>query len=281
MSKENYSRYSMKENMLKKVLIRVDYDGVTDINKWVETFKRTDALKCRFSNYGQAQLNKANFDFSNNAEIARQRAIPIKDFESEPLHRFYDSRFPEREDRVVLDIARLFMTFEIECNHYKTIDVYFDYLLSFFNVFLNIDSYIKIKRIGIRKIGGESFVNIEEMLQTFESKFFDGHKIDDKQTTVMERSFHDRFIKELNSGTDQSHLIKVNYSTYCRRINGEKPLQAILDIDGYIDEFIINKNDLKFPEDLQFTFEAINNYNFELFKKSVTEHYLSEHGEQE
>ena len=138
MSKENFTRYSMRENMLKKVLIRVDYDGVTDISKWVETFKSTDALKCKFSNYSQVQLNKAKFDLSNNDEIAKQRSIPIKYLESEPIHRFYDSLFTNRQDRIVMDIARLFMTFEIDCYQYKTIDDYFDYLLSYLNVFLPI-----------------------------------------------------------------------------------------------------------------------------------------------
>ena len=29
----------MRENMLRKVLIRIDYDGVTDINEWIKLFK--------------------------------------------------------------------------------------------------------------------------------------------------------------------------------------------------------------------------------------------------
>ena len=40
MSKNGYTRYSMRENMLKKVLIRIDYDGVTDIDKWIEQITR-------------------------------------------------------------------------------------------------------------------------------------------------------------------------------------------------------------------------------------------------
>ncbi len=33
---KNYSRYTMRANMLKKVLIRIDYSGVTDINEWIK-----------------------------------------------------------------------------------------------------------------------------------------------------------------------------------------------------------------------------------------------------
>lgn len=281
MSKENFTRYSMRENMLKKVLIRVDYDGVTDISKWVETFKRTDALKCKFSNYSQVQLNKAKFDLSNNDEIAKQRSIPIKYLESEPIHRFYDSLFTNRQDRIVMDIARLFMTFEIDCYQYKTIDDYFDYLLSYLDIFLNFDTYIKIKRIGIRKTGGESFTILEDINKVFESDYFECPKIDDENRLLMERSFHDKFIKELNPGKESSRLVKVNYATHCRCTNGGKTYQAILDIDGYVDDFIIKRNQLSFPSDLSSTFKDINNYLFELYKKSVTEQYLSEHGNKE
>ncbi len=280
MSKENFTRYSMRENMLKNVLIRVDYDGVTDISKWVETFKQDTNLSSKFANYNIGHINKAKFDLSNNAEIARQRAMPIQIFESEPLHIFLDSRFPDRQDRVEMHIARLFLTFEIECKQYITIDDYFDYLEEYFKKFLEFDSFIKIRRIGIRKVGGDTFVGLDQMHQTFEPSYFDGHMIDDINTDFMERSFHDRFMKRIDIGNGSFRTVKVNYSTHCRRINGERPFQTILDIDGYVDDFIIVKDNLNYPQDLKATFECINNYLFELYKKSVTEHYLSLHGDQ-
>ena len=281
MSKESYTRYSMNANMLKKVLIRVDYDGVTDIGKWVETVKSNASLRTKFSVYVQNYLNRAKLNLSNNDEIARQRALPVNDFESEPVHRFSDSHFPGRDDSVIMDIARLFMTFEINCKHYSTIDDYFCYLEEYFTEFLKSDPYIKIKRIGIRKLGGDSFSDFNEMRQTFEPEFFDGHKIDNDDTVVLERTFHDSYMKVLNAGTDTSRLVKINYTTRCRRIDGEKPFQSILDIDGYVDEYIIKENSLTFPQDLHQTLDAINNYMFGLYKKSVTELYLSKYGKQE
>ena len=50
-------------------------------------------------------------------------------------------------------------------------------------------------------------------------------------------------------------------------------------MDGYIDEYIISKNNYQFPRDLKPSLtDNINNYLFELFKNSVQENYLKKHG---
>ena len=50
-------------------------------------------------------------------------------------------------------------------------------------------------------------------------------------------------------------------------------------MDGYIDDFIITKNNYKFPEETKnILADKINNYLFELFKSSVTLKYLEHYG---
>lgn len=279
MPKENFTRYSMRENMLKKILIRVDYDGVTDINKWIDIFKATPDLNSHFNDYGQSYLNKASFDLSKMEEVARQRSLPISAFDSVPIHHFRESHFDGHQDRVNMEIAGLFMTFQVDCVHYTNIDDYFDYLNRYLASFMESDRYIKIKRIGIRKIGGDSFASTEDMNNTFEAGFFEGHTIDNADTTIIEREYHDRFMKTMTEGDNANRSVKVNYSTHCRRIESERPFQAVLDIDTYIDEYIIRKDNLAFPAALSSSLTLINDYMFELYKMSVTLSYLNEHGE--
>lgn len=281
MSKNGYTRYSMRENMLKKVLIRIDYDGVTDINKWIELIKTDDLIKKKFNDYNRVSLNKASLDLSRMEEVAEQRALPLAAFSSQPLHRFYESKFEGRQDSVTMEIASLFMTFQINCKSYSNMDVYRDYITEYIEKFLQFDQFIKIKRIGIRKIGGVSDKRQEDIKGIFEGRFFTEHAIDREEIYLIEREFSDKFMKTIHLDADVSKLVKINYSTLCRHQDSSDTYQAILDIDGYIDEFIIKQNELEFPRDFKSSIEIVNDYLFELYKKSVTEKYLSEHGQEE
>lgn len=281
MSKEQYTRHNLTHNMLKKVLIRVDYNGVTNIENWVDTVKRDRRFNTVFNGYNQGYLNQATFDLSKMEEVARQRSMPMSAFSAAPLHRFFDSKFPGRQDKVTMEVASLFMTFQIDCIRYTTINDYFDFLTTYFNAFLQTDPYIKIERIGIRKISGGAFPSLPAMRETFEDRFFVGHQVDSDNTAMMDREYHDRYMKTFINVPHREKSVKANYSTRCRQINGETPYQAILDIDGYVDSFIINKDSLHFPAGFRATLDRINDYMFELYKLSVTENYLSQHVQQQ
>lgn len=281
MGKENYTRYSMRENMLKKVLVRIDYDGVTDINRWIEVIKADDLVRTRFQSYHQTMLNNATFDLSKMDEIAEQRSIPISAFKSQPVHRFSQATFAGHDDAISMEIANLFTTFLIDCRHYTTIDDYFVFLSDYFQRFLSFDPYIKIMRIGIRKIGGDTFTEIDQIGKVFEGNFFNKHAVDEA-AGMIEREYHDRFFKSISArdGENDGHSLKVNFSTFCRRIEDAKPFQALLDIDGYVDSFVIKRDKLQFPQDFNSTLTVINEYLFELYKKSVTIEYLAAYGEE-
>ena len=266
--------------MLKKVLIRVDYNGVTNIEKWIDLVKRDQRFNAVFNGYNQGFLNQATFDLSKMEEVARQRSMPMNAFSTAPLHRFFDSHFPGRLDKVTMEIANLFMTFQIDCDNYSSIDDYFNYLTTYFGAFMHTDPYIKIERIGIRKISGGAFDSLQALSATFEDRFLDGHKVDNDNTTMIEREYHDRYMKHIISEPHSEKTVKMNYSTRCRQIDGANPYQAILDIDGYADSYVIGKDGLHFPADFRETLDRINDYMFELYKMSVTENYLSQHVQQ-
>lgn len=172
---KNYSRYTMRANMLKKVLIRIDYSGVTDINEWIKEFKANADLSSHFCKYRKEVQNQASFNISNMEEIAQSRSIPLKAFQSEPLHRFSEASFrgegeeADREDKVMMEVTGLFMAFTIDCINYKNMDVYIDFLCKYIQAFISNDRFIDIQRIGIRKVGGDVFRNLDEFADTFET----------------------------------------------------------------------------------------------------------------
>ena len=125
MPKSDYDRYSLQENQLKKILIRVDYSGVTQIENWVENIK-TSFIKNIFGNYFKRINNNATLDLSNLTEIAKKQSIPISEIIKEPVHTFTESKFSDREDIVTLDITSLYFILSIECVRYKSIDPYIE-----------------------------------------------------------------------------------------------------------------------------------------------------------
>lgn len=174
---KNFSRYTMRANMLRKVLIRIDYDGVTDINEWIKLFKENDELSSYFQKYTKGVQNQATISLSNMEEIAASRSIPLSTFQSEPLHRFSDAVFKDedgilREDKIVMDATSLFLTFSIDCVNYKNMDVYISFLNNYIKAFLENDKYIVIQRIGVRKLGGDVFRSLDDFSETFEESVF-------------------------------------------------------------------------------------------------------------
>lgn len=273
MAKSDYDRYSLKENLLRKILIRIDYTGVTTIDGWIESIK-TNFIKDYFDRYIKHLNNNAKIDLSNMGDISKSLAIPITEIVREPIHTFTESKFANREDKVQLDITSFYTTVSIDCIHYQNIDAYIDFIVELLTSLLKSDTYIQIKRIGIRKIGGTEFNSKAVINDVFEEEQFFCKLVDDSDIEMVNREYTDRFVRK-------NPDVKINYTRLCRAINikGENKIQVILDMDGYVDERIILKNDYQYPRDLKDVFTInINGYLFELFKNSVREKYLKEHG---
>lgn len=279
---KNFSRYTMRANMLRKILIRIDYDGVTDINEWIKLFKLNKDLSSCFQKYTKGVQNQATLSLSNMEEIAEDRSIPLNTFQSEPLHRFSDAVFidengMQREDKIVMDVTSLFLTFSIDCVNYKNMDVYINFLNNYITAFLENDKYIVIQRIGVRKLGGDFFKSLKDFSETFENTVFATPDVANFGGELIDREYIDRILKN-----DKS--VKVNFARRCRARkmdDGNTGYQALLDIDGYVDDWVIKINNYKFPDDFERVVKTqINDYLFELYKLSVTEQYLKNNGEE-
>lgn len=272
MQKSEFNRYSLKENQLKKVLIRIDYSGVTLIDKWVDEIK-TSFIKKYFAQYFKRIHNNAQIDLSNIEDIAESLSIPISELVREPIHSFTEGLFPNQENQVQLDITGFYTTLSIDCIHYNNLDIYIDFITELITLLLQSDNFIQIKRVGIRKIGGAEFDTLEDIYNTYEKETVFCQLVDKKGVTIVSREYTDRFLK--------NEEVKVNYTRLCRniRINGKDRIQVILDMDGYVDQFLIADKQYKFPEQLhEILSQQINDYLFELFKDSVTEKYLNNYG---
>lgn len=268
MSKKAFTRSNMRENMLKKVLIRVDYNGVTDIDKWILKLKKDNSLSSHFKSYNQELQSRTSFDLSNLGDFEVSNSYPSSRIK-EPLHKFYEGNFKDREDAVLMEVSGYFLVFTITCKNYINLDIYIEFLSEYFEKFLKFDKYIDIKRIGIRKVGGDEFDSIEGVGKTFEKIIF-GLNIKGIPKKKFELEYVDRFF-------DEEQNIKVNFSRRCRTINvkGKGSIyQALIDLDGYVDSSVMTHADFDNPNCFKQLITNINNYLFELYKISVTEQFL-------
>ena len=273
-------RYFLKKNLLKSVLIRVDFSGVSGLDRWVDENK--EFMHTAFAEYNRGVNNNARLDLSNMEEVAKTLSIPVGEIKKETQHiytscRLYHGDNQENvvEDKVKMTITSYFMTFYILCNNYKNIDTYLKFLSDFFARFVTISDYMKIRRIGIRKIGGKPFESLEKAYQVYKPEFFFGNNVANS-FHVLQREYKDCYIVP-------DETLKVNYTRIYREQNTDEGVKFafILDTDGYVDEYTIRKNQYNLPAQIGKILTTINNHLFEIFYLSVQKAYIENHGDEQ
>lgn len=271
MAISSITRQQVRGDLLKKIIIRIDYTGIPSITEWIEQFMKDGDLCGKFGDYDKGgSMNKATFRFSNLKDVADTLAIPLDELKKETIHRFSSPQFEEHEDDVVMDITSYFTTFTISCQNYSMIDDYLQYLCMYMLKLKSYCTYLKVARLGIRKIGGRVFKSVEDIGKVFNPDLFFGNIIDEPVSTAHEINYSDSFI-------DRDFKIKVNYGRMCREVVDTHQnilYQVLMDIDGYVDNEIIMQENLQLPENIQKVTENINNCLFKLFKYSVNEDFL-------
>ena len=237
-----------------------------------------EAMRC--TNAAFEQTTYVKFEFENNGEyflFERRLERKRKNLSASYNVMQRDEDGILRDDKIVMDVTSLFLTFSIDCVNYKNMDVYIRFLNNYIKAFLENDKYIVIQRIGVRKLGGDVFRSFEDCSGTFESSVFAPLDVAILDGGLIDREYVDRIIKK-------DDTVKVNFARRCRAIktdDGETVYQSLLDIDGYVDKGLIEKNNYRFPNDFENVVKTkINDYLFELYKSSVTEQYLKDNGEE-
>lgn len=271
MMKENISRDSIGVNdMLKRIIIRFDYTGVTSISKWIEEIKKDEAFKLVFSDYKVLTQKFSRLDVSNIREVANKGFIPLEEFVSEKLHTFR-GKLDGKEENLSLEITSTSCSVDIQCNgHYDSLNPYLLFIEKYMDKFTSFDSYITLSRIGLRKIDAKSYDNKENISKDFDSKFFFGEAI--KIGEDERKEYKDNLV-------DQQMGMKANILRACRPVkeNGKMRIQAILDADVYED--LQTKDKINFS-DIPQILEALNNYLFEIFKTVMSQDFLQKHTKQ-
>lgn len=264
MSKKDYDRYSLSDNLLKRVIIKADYEGVTNLDSVVEDLK-TNCLAEFFKSY------RRKIPAVDNGALAVGDPV-MRDLP----HFFYNYR--NSSDVVELSISSRSMTLQINCVEYRNIDPFMSIAINVLDSILGSDSFIVLDKVGIRKIAAYANVKAEKIFGIFEPASFSLEKTirDIPGAHGLYSSYEDTmfFGKEKHIFADYRRLLKKIKDPKIQ----EWVLQAILDINAYSvkDSLICETGDLK--GHLERVLSNINEVMFTLFKSAVTEGYLENHG---
>ena len=281
MLRKDYHRDMVKSNILRKVLLRLDYKGIVKIEDFIE--KNSDWFRGYFGKVDNSIHNDINIDISdlNYQTLSQMLSLPIKEVIRQEIYSFTENTFYDEnlesntKDIVTLKIGKYFTTLEIECNEYNSINPYFLFFKEYIDRLINDNKFISIKRLGLRKISSNIFTSKEALFDCFDKKYYYFSMNDDFNTDNFNRldvlyADHSspivNFRRRINQG-------KVTNEQTQQSTNG---YLAFLDLDGYLDEQkIIEK--LQSNQTLISMLEGINEMLFTVFINTVTDSFLEKH----
>ena len=270
MSKENFNRDNIKASSLKRIIISLDFKGLTNIDGWIEKLK-TGICRGLFKFYSRIPFDGMK-STSSQADILYYRLkIPLHELNRLVLHSF-SSANEDHGGEIRLEITRYTLALVISTNQdYKRIDPYVKIVNQLVADLCSYDTYVEFSRISIEKFDVFNFCSSNELRQYLEETVVFSEKVQDRMWNL-QRQYEDRFFD-----SDISSL--VNYRRDLRVVTdtkGRDVFQVIISFDIYKDEDLIKDDNVSFPDNIEEILNCLNGKSFELFKRSVTVKYLEE-----
>lgn len=96
--KEKYNRYNVNSELFKRVIIRIDYQGMTAVDSWVTQLKNHNFGN--FQRYSRTYLSSSQVRNYRIGEVMDSLNLPDQAIFNEPLHSFSDIALGGHEDMV-------------------------------------------------------------------------------------------------------------------------------------------------------------------------------------
>lgn len=269
MAKDQYTRDNVKASCLRRVIILIDYTRVSNEDSWIDYVKE-NFCKGKFNKYAPILPENDKSHRENAKGIANRLGIPISEFNRNIIHNFIHNTDYFKDD-VSLEISRYYMGLTIDVgNEYRGLDKYMKYVSSIIEAMIQNDSFVEIRRIGIRKYDVFQFDDRDSLKRDLEESTVFSNKIENKMGEL-ERNYIDRYY----SVEDE---VNVTFTRQLKVVNIDEDrsaFQIVIDSDLSINQWIINQRKLQFPNDMEKCLFDLNAKSFNIFKNFVTEDYLN------
>lgn len=270
--KSSIKRTDLKKNMMRTIIFRIDYQGIIgSMDDLVNVFHST--FQNKFKKFDAVFQNTIDIELNNAEDISKSLSIPVKEIIKQQIYRFSENEFGT--DSCVLDISKYYTALVVTCTNYSYIDEYLKFFSEYIEFLFKENSFIQIKRLGLRKIGGKIYNQVDNIYDDFEKEYFnfkigEYHVSRNNYTDVL---FADKSSPVINFNRSlESGFEKVQHPD--GRIEENPAYQVILDLDGFYDESRLST--IKFSKDnTKEILETINHKHlFDIFIMSMTEDFI-------
>lgn len=260
--KSIFTRDNIESDLLKKMIIRIDFEGVVDVRDLIKSLQNDQKVTSSFSKC--VEIENRNFQMHVNLQRMELNGnIPIEEIPRGYMFRFSQCQI-ERNSEAILDVTSNFVCLTMSCNgKYSNSKGYSDFIAHIVAHLKKKQKFLNVTRIGIRKIDMYATDNIADLKSKFDSNI---NMLRDwsENNGINLRIYTDLMVRD---------GLMVNYTQ--RLESTMNQYKAILDIDAYQTRDNINqeicKDENRFGNLLQ------NNFNttlFEMFRDAVSYEYL-------
>lgn len=256
--KREIQRKDLKHNFLKTIIVRFDFNGVSEIELDSLIVELKDILHNEgYDKFSIEQATEMDFDFSDPEKVELE-GLPVQDIRKQKVFIFKNSAIG-----ITLKLSSTFGFILIEKTKYVDFLKYSEVLLRIMILIKREINYFTPVRFGIRKINQCIVDNLEVINNYFEEKYYD--------LFYLERT---DFVKVFES---KSCFSKNDYNFNVKRLvirgelDGSEAYQIILDSDIYIiDNYKITEllTDRKMLNEM-------NEFLFDVYKKCLTIDFLN------
>lgn len=261
-----WNRENIKNNFLRRIILRVDYEGIVDIK---------DILKNLESKLPSLGFTERNFGFINNAEfelndpemIESELKIPIKELSKIETYKYRNS-----DGNVELEVNELYSALNVDVNNYNDINKYCNIFSEVINVIKEKSVYLKINRIGLRKINDCIIRDKSRFNDYFDKEYFFDISNKLRLNSIKTEKINTQFVDTFSVEKYMFNYIRIvsggvltigsqNYDVY----------QAVIDIDGYSYDRELLNTLLGDTNEISNIILELNENLFELYSNSLTQ----------
>ncbi len=166
---KEYTRDNILSQMLKTVIIRIDFTGLTDVTSFVNRIKTREEINNAFGKMNPIQ--RQNLSVSFRPKDIEDGQLPYTETQKSLLYRFHECKM-KGDSNVTLDIEPESITLAVDCRKkYEGSQEYSDFMCWIINELLTFDQYVTINRLGVRKIDVQVLREGEPIEKYFNDKF--------------------------------------------------------------------------------------------------------------
>lgn len=261
MSKDKFNRSNVKSSILKKVIIRIDFIGLTDIVGCVNILK--PIMQGKFNKFMPIDNNNYNVELPG---INHTKELNVN-YEKKTFYQFSDSQIGKSNANFM--IGTDFAYIEVNCDKdYEGCDDYIKLMAASIYQILQFDAFISVRRLGLRKIDVEVFKNECEMDSSLEDPIWNNYKRS-QAYLPLKKSYSDILLqKDVNTVFHIQRAIQgINDNQY----------QYTFDIDSYKSGDLICKDDFSSVQRIEKTISGqMNEPVFNYFIDTFTERYIDD-----